>query len=409
MFEKRKTIVKICLLALFAFSCSERSVQEREKALRLSPHKVKVDDDLSLVGLANSLQDNIEVLKKTQKDFIKFQFAERIISKDDYILALEFLLFNLNHSVNQQAIQKLIEENFEFYEVFGKTKWGEILLTSYFEPVISGSSVKTAQYSRPIYFAPKDLVELDLGQFATMEDLLEGKRTRKIIGRLTDKVTTKGHREVVPHYSREEIYKGEVFTSEAVICFLDPIESFFLQIQGSGSIDLVDTGEELRVGYAAQNGHPYVPIGKFLFDVIPKEEMSLQKIEAHLRTLNPEQRDELLIKNPSYVFFRKINSRPQTTLGSSVVDGRTLAADHRLFPKGALALLSFELDGQEKTRLVVDQDTGGAIKGGYRFDLFWGAGDAAKEVAGKMRSMGTLYYLAPKDQLIERLHQKGVQ
>src|SRR5690606_6704572 len=173
--------------------------------------------------------------------------------------------------------------------------------------------------------------------------------------------------------------------------------------------------KQLRVGYVGQNGHSYEPIGRYLWDVIPKEQMSLQKIERHLRSLTSEQRQELFNKNPSYVFFRELDQEAVTFMGSPVVPGRTIATDHGFFPKGSLALLQFErphfnspedeepASWQPVTRVVFDQDTGGAIRGPHRVDLFWGAGPEAKQASGVMKQKGRLVYFVPRKELLARL------
>ena len=164
----------------------------------------------------------------------------------------------------------------------------------------------------------------------------------------------------------------------------------------------------MRAGYADQNGQKYEAIGKFLTSIIPVEQITSQDVEAYLRKISEQDARELLFQNPSYVFFRKLDGPAVSSLGIPVVAGRTIATDPRFFPKGALAFLSFQKprfdsstdakpSAWEKTsRLVLDQDTGGAIRGGGRLDLFWGSGNEAKQYAGRIKQQGTLYYLVPK-------------
>ena len=197
-------------------------------------------------------------------------------------------------------------------------------------------------------------------------------------------------------------------------CYVRPVDAFFLQIQGSGTV-LLPKRRSLRLGYAGQNGHAYRSLGNFLLDVIPLEEMTLQSIEAHLATLTPRRQQELFNKNPSYVFFKRLKEHALTYMELPATAGRTVATDARFFPKGALALLSFEKpvfsspeavrpeSRQSVSRLVLDQDVGGAIKGGGRLDLFWGRGKEAKQHAGVVNAHGQLYYIAPSHELIERL------
>lgn len=152
----------------------------------------------------------------------------------------------------------------------------------------------------------------------------------------------------------------------------------------------------------------YEPIGKFLKDYIPLNQMSLQTIEKFLRGLPKNRLQNYLNKNPSYVFFKTSEDHAITDLGVPATEGRTIATDKRFFPKGALALLSFSkptfesseeiapTSFQSVTRFVLDQDIGGVITGGGRVDLFWGQGDQSKRFAGVIKQVGKLYYLAPK-------------
>ncbi|MEZ4873580.1 MAG: MltA domain-containing protein [Bdellovibrionales bacterium] len=292
---------------------------------------------------------------------------------------------------------------------------GKVFITSYFEPVLEGRLTKTSKYSQPLYGRPKDMTLVDLGEFSRLlpqlepikDKVLEQKSSGAVVrGRLVER--SGALPKVVPYYDREQIDDKNLLNSDVaeVLAYVDPIDAFFLQIQGSGVV-VLPNGKRIRVGYDSQNGHPYVAIGKYLFDVIPRENMSLQAIEEHLRSLPPEQAQAILNKNPSYVFFRKLDSRGITYFGTEVQSGRTIATDYRYFPKGALCLLNFDIpifespkddvprDWLPVSRLVFDQDTGGAIRGPGRVDLFWGEGEEAKQAAGVMKQPGRLVYLLP--------------
>jgi membrane-bound lytic murein transglycosylase A len=213
---------------------------------------------------------------------------------------------------------------------------------------------------------------------------------------------------VVPYYSREEIDTTPVLKGQAkILCYVEPVDAFFLQIQGSGTVHL-GKNKELRLGYAAQNGYTYKAIGKLLFDVIPKEQMTAQKIAAHLRTLPRADQQKILNQNPSYVFFQILEGSSKSYFGADVVPGRTIATDPKYFPKGALAFLEYDkpqfaegvVDSAQSfsksARFVLDQDTGGAIRGPHRVDLFWGSGPESERVSGVMRNNGRLYYILPR-------------
>jgi len=183
----------------------------------------------------------------------------------------------------------------------------------------------------------------------------------------------------------------------------DPVDAFFLEIQGSGSIEL-EGGGELRVGYGAQNGFPYVAIGRELVTrgALPKEKVSMQSIREWLEA-HPDEAAEVMRKNASYVFFREQPGEgPLGSLGVPLTPGRSLAVDPLFVPLGVPLWLDSTLpaaaDGSERPlrRLVVAQDTGGAIRGPVRGDVFWGAGDKAADLAGRMRQPGRLWLLLPR-------------
>ena len=167
--------------------------------------------------------------------------------------------------------------------------------------------------------------------------------------------------------------------------------------------------------YADKNGHRYEPVGKFMRPVIGTKKITMQRIEQALRSMSPQERDSYLFKNPSYVFFNRSDKRAITSLGVPATPGRTIAVDPRYAPKGALALLTFkkptfserhspgdEPVGHETvSRLVLDQDSGGAITGTNRVDLFWGRGDAAKQFAGVIQDNARVVYLFPKEALVD--------
>ena len=374
--------------------------------------QIQFEDDLKYESLAESLQANIVHLRSRPEH--KMQFAERSINSLDYAGELEHLYRALKNS--PQSFINYLQSHFSVYEVFGQSSPGQAFITSYYAPEIAGSLTKTKELSSPLYAVPDDMVFVRLDKFNNhrgkvqdiaclqKEDCPPTQKAKILRSRLVKK---KGAiDEVHPYYSRQEIESKKL--PAKVLAWVDPIESFFLQIQGSGFVKL-PSGKKLRLGYAGQNGHRYVAIGKYLFDVIPKEKMSLQTIEQHLRSITPEKRDELLNKNPSFVFFQEITTKPVTYFGIETTDGRTIATDKRFFPKGALAFLQFKkpqfqsVDDIEPSswmpvkRFVFDHDTGGAIKGGGRVDLFWGSGAKAKQAAGVIKDSGKLYYLLPKN------------
>ena len=263
---------------------------------------------------------------------------------------------------------------------------GKAFATGYYEPDIAGSRDRRAGYEEPIYGRPTDLVDVDLGKFS---DALKGKSIR---GRVEGT-------NLVPYHDRTAIEQGALQGRAPVIGWAaDPVELFFLQIQGSGRLRLPDGGV-MRIGYASQNGRDYTGIGKLMIDrgILKPGQGSMQGIMAYLRE-NPEQGRAIMRENKSYVFFRELTGAgPLGAMGHPVIGQGSVAADPKFVPLGAPVFLSMER--RDASGLWVAQDTGGAIKGSNRFDTFWGAGDEARAIAGGMAARGTAWLLLPKGTL----------
>ncbi len=408
-----KSILLILYIVLI-FGCARGPLTKKEQALRLTENEFNFSDDMNLEGFSEALKANIQHLKTKPQH--QLHFGTKNVSSHQYLSSLEDLLMVIEQS--PEKLSSYLKDHFQVYEVFGQKKWGEAFITSYYEPVLDGRHKKSEEFSQALYAVPKDMVIVRLDEFAEAFGSRFKRRFCKIkencvsdkkMGILRARIkTTKGSLpEILPYFSRAEIDK-ESFSLEAeVLAWVRPLDAFVLQIQGSGTI-LFEDQKELKLGYAGQNGHSYQAIGKYLFHVIPKDKMSLQRIEAHVKSLSPKEQTALFNKNPSYIFFKEIETKPVTYFGIETMKGRTIATDKRYFPKGALGYLQFkkpvfqtesEIDPsgwQEASRFVFDHDTGGAIKGGGRLDLFWGKGHEAKRSAGVMKQMGRLYYLAPK-------------
>jgi membrane-bound lytic murein transglycosylase A len=267
---------------------------------------------------------------------------------------------------------------------------GRAFATGYFEPRIAGSRTRSSGYAVPVYRLPDDLIDADLGLFS---DQLKGRRLR---GRIVD-------RKLLPYYDRAEIEDGALAGRGLELAWAaDPIELFFLEIQGSGQL-LLPNGDVMRIGYAGQNGRDYVAIGKLLKDrKLIEGAVSMQAVVAWLRA-HPEEGRALMRENRSYIFFDEIRGEgPIGALGRPLTPRGSVAADPKFVPLGAPVLLA--TDRPETTGVWIAQDTGGAIKGANRFDTFWGAGDEAAAIAGTMAAHGTAYLLLPKGTL-ERLNR----
>ncbi len=256
------------------------------------------------------------------------------------------------------------------------------LLTGYYEPEIRGSLTKKEPYIYPLYKTPKDLVIVDLGE--QYPELKSYRLRGKLVGN-----------RLVPYHDREDATENEL--DAEIICYTDSkIDLFFLEVQGSGRVTL-DDGSTIFVGYDNQNGHKYASIGKYLVDngEIPMEDISLQSIKAWLEQ-NPSRIDEVLNYNKSMVFFRQKEHAASGSLGVVLTPKRSIAVDRKYIPLGSMLYLSAEDENIEFNRVVMAQDTGGAIKGSVRADMFMGYGEEAKEVAGRLKAPLKLWILLPK-------------
>jgi membrane-bound lytic murein transglycosylase A len=290
------------------------------------------------------------------------------------------------------AARRFFQAHFVAWRIANPDGALEGLVTGYYEPLLRGSRARRAPFLFPLYAPPEDLLTIDLS--ALYPDL----RNMRLRGRLQG-------RRVVPYYSRAEIEGGAAsMAGKELIWVDDPIEAFFLQIQGSGRVRL-ESCEVVRLGYADQNGHPYQSVGRYLIErgELQPGEASMQRIQAWA-VAHPERLGELLNQNPSYVFFREVAipdpaTGPIGALGVPLTPRRSIAVDPRYVPLGAPVFLATTWPNGDAplNRLVVAQDTGGAIRGAVRADFFWGFGPEAGALAGQMRQQGKMWVLLPKD------------
>jgi len=285
------------------------------------------------------------------------------------------------------AARRFFEDRFRPWRAANGDE-AEGLFTGYYEPELRGSRTRQGPYTIPLMKRPPDLVTVDLGAF---RDSLKGER---IAGRIVDGALR-------PYADRAAIETGALDGRGLELLWVDdPVAAFFLHIQGSGRVVLPDGGA-VRVGYAAQNGHRYFAVGRDLIErgAVAKEDMSLQAIRDWMRA-NPDEAPALMRRNPSYVFFRELSGEgPIGAQGAPLTPGRSLAVDPRFVPYGVPVWLDADhplTDDRPIRRLLVAQDTGGAIRGPVRGDLFWGAGAEAEAAAGRMKSRGGYYLLLPK-------------
>jgi membrane-bound lytic murein transglycosylase A len=364
--------------------------------LKAKPEPVVISDDLDPESLRTAIRQSLVYLRKLPPDRVVGERPRRFTAKEvsDSLLAFDKMLESPR---SMECLVCKINARFDFLPSSGDPQLSEVLFTGYYQPVIQGSLVPTENFRYPIYAKPADLITAELVTLAP-EMTVE-----KIVGRAEGE-------QFMPYYSRREIEAGSLRGHGLEIAWVeDPIDLFFLHIQGSGLIELPN-GKQLNVGYAGQNGWPYRSIGRLLIDLgkVTREEMSMQRLRRYLNE-HPEERNEILSYNDSYVFFRILNNGALGSLEVPITAGRSLATDARLFPKGALALMQTEIPVIDAageltgwrpiTRFVLNQDTGGAIRGLQRADLYFGAGDQAGGLAGYMNRPGTIFFLVLKQGL----------
>ena len=264
------------------------------------------------------------------------------------------------------------------------------LITGYYEPLLRGARKRGGEFQTPLYKVPDDLLTVDL---ASVYPSLRGMRLR---GRLVGK-------KVIPYGTRAEIERADANGKE-LLWVDNPVDAFFLEVQGSGRVELADSGETVRVAFADQNGHPYKAIGRWLVEQgeLTVEQATMQGIKGWIAA-NPARRQELFNANPSYIFFREERLPdprvgPKGAMGVPLTPARSVAIDPKFIPLGAPVFLSTTEAASEvpMQRLMMAQDTGGAIRGAVRADFFYGFGSEAGDKAGRMKQPGQVWVLMPK-------------
>jgi len=351
-------------------------------------------DDMIYDGLAHSLQKSLSYLEKIPIDQ-QFIFGRDSYTTEHMRRSMQSFLEFVQSRPTAAELKQFIQSKYRVYRSIGRNGKGEVLYTGYYEPHLRGRLTPSEKYRFPIYARPPDLIRIDLSLFK------EKYAGESIIARYTQQ-------KVLPYYDRKEIDSGGALKSstEVLAWVEDPVDIFFLQIQGSGKVYL-DSGDVLNVHYNTSNGRPYRSIGKLLIDneKITVEEMSMQKIREYLDQ-HPDEIEEVFNYNPSYVFFNIEPDGPLGNINVKLTPGRSIALDRRIFPKSALCFIEAEMpivdsagniqSWQRFTRFAMNQDTGGAIRGPGRADIFWGNGPYAEIAAGHLKHPGKLYFLVLK-------------
>lgn len=347
------------------------------------------------VGCSKEPQVLFSDMPKTH--LVKSDFSELPNWEDEnYFTALNSFINNCTSSKTKKIYKELcinaartsdpkkfILDEFIPYKISSETSEENGLLTGYYEPQLKGSMLKQEPYIYPIYETPNDMYMVDLGkQYPELKNY-------RLRGRIEGK-------KIVPYYDRADA-DGKSMDAN-IICYTDSkIDLFFLEVQGSGRVTL-ENGETIFIGYSNQNGHKYQSIGKYLVSIgeIPLEKVSLQSIREWFKE-NPSRVDEVLNYNKSMVFFRQKDKAATGSLGLELTPERSVAVDRRYIPLGSMLYLNADIQEKNVSRLVVAQDTGGAIKGSVRADMFCGYGEEAREIAGKLKAPLKLWILLPKN------------
>lgn len=359
-------------------------------------------DDLSSKSLETAIKYSIAYLNRISPNTV-FEYGNLDYSATEIIASYELFLDIVSREKQSDKLLKALEHYFYMFQSKANLTEDGVLFTGYYEPLFEGSLEKSEEYNVPVYRLPKDLKVLELGEF---RDTLQN---RTIVYRFENE-------NVVPYYSRQQIMQKKVLDKQnkPIAWMKDPVDLFFMQIQGSGMI-VLPSGKKVRLSYAGSNGQPYSSIGKLLVDtgLMELEEVSMYSIRQYLKN-NPSKRDDVLFHNQSYTFFElDVDPRgPKGNLNVPLTQHRSIATDSNIFPKAALSYIIAEMPTFKENwyqfsmmpfaRFAVIQDTGGAIKGPGRVDLFWGNGKLAEKSAGSMRSLGKLYILIAKKQYISQ-------
>jgi len=391
-------MIVIILVGLWALYCFWPRVPEEKLEFPLNPVSVKdqpkFTDDPGGTGLKEAIAYHIKSMEKKNLDE-EVRLGQLMVPRKRILDTLQGLL-QLIDDKGFDSLPREIPRRFLVYQASGLSKRGDVLFTGYYQPVIDARREPDSEYKYPLYRKPQDLQVLDLGK-------INHKYAGERIGLRVEEGVIK------PYHDRKAIDAETALAGKGLelVYLRDFLDRYFLHVQGSGVMKF-ENGREVKVRFASSNGLPYVSLGKLLIEdqKISRDRMSLKAIREYYDD-NPEEMEQYLNRNPRYIFFEEFSGAVNGSEGVALTPGRSIATDKNLFPGGGLAFITCKrpqrnaagavVSWSQMHRFVVDQDTGAAIKGPGRVDVFWGTGEEAGNTAGGFKEMGELYYLLIKE------------
>lgn len=386
------------LLSEQPLAALEKTLSKKSPLILVEPEQAfNFTDDSDLNSLKKAVGHSLTYYRQLQPER-SFSFGEEECQVEELTQTLEHFQKFLENNPTPTEVNSFIRNEFLIYRS-NLPDHQSGTFSAYYEHTLKAQLTSTQEYRYPIYARPADLVDVDLGQFEPK------KRGEKIVGRIEGKT-------FVPYYTREEIDSKRVLQGKGLelAWARDPLDILFLQVQGSGWIEVPGSTKTYHIRYAADNGRSFRSIGTVLIEsgAISKKKFNRKKMVRYLKKQSEKERQFILNQNPRYIFFEIISST-NLTRGSLLVPltaGRSIATDHKLYPKGALAWIKTEkplfnkrgkfIGTKPLTRFVLNQDEGGAIKGVGRVDFFVGGGAEAEQTAQKFWFPGELYFFLKK-------------
>ncbi len=389
-------------MACTLFAAPSNSVPPESALIRLSlDQSPTFTDDADIAGLKKALEQSVLYYTTVGSMSVSY-FGRETRTGAQMAASLSRFADYLARSGPDTDLGQFIRTNFEIYVSVNNSAYQDtapVVFSGYYEHTFTASLSSDSKFRFPLYARPPDLVDVPLGEFDP------GRRGERIVGRVKDRSLTLYH-------TREEIDSGKVLAGKGleIAWAKDLLDVYFLQVQGSGWMDMTGTTQTLHIRYAGDNGRPYKSVGKRLIDsgAMSQENFSRDRMVSYLHSLPEKKMRDALYHNPRYIFFEVVSATNLTrgSLSVPLTPGRSIASDPKLFPPGALAWINTTIasapqngkswSSKKLERFVLNQDEGGAIKGPARIDYFLGRGKEAEDISQRLWNPGSIYFLAPK-------------